>query len=100
MARNRKPAGNPAAEMAATAGDVVLKSLRRHGIDTFFANPGTDFPPIVEGFARAKASGADVPRPVLVPHENLAVAIAHRAYLLTAAPQAVMVHVKLGTATT
>ena len=55
MARNRKPAGQPAAERAATAGDVVLASLRRHGIEYFFANPGTDFPPIVEGFARAKA---------------------------------------------
>ena len=31
----------------------------RHGIEYFFANPGTDFPPIVEGFARAKASGGE-----------------------------------------
>ena len=100
MARNRKPAGQPAADRAATAGDVVLASLRRHGIDTFFCNPGTDFPPIVEGFARAKLSGAEVPRPVLVPHENLAVAMAHGAYLMTGAPQAVMVHVNVGTANT
>jgi len=100
MARNRKPARPPAAEMAATAGDVVLASLRRHGIEHFFANPGTDFPPIVEGFARAKSSGASVPRPVLVPHENLAVAMAHGAYLMTGAPQALMVHVNVGTANT
>ena len=100
MARNRKPAGQPAADMAATAGDVVLASLRRHGIEHFFANPGTDFPPIVEGFARAKLTGAKVPRPVLVPHENLAVAMAHGAYLMTGAPQAVMVHVNVGTANT
>src|SRR5262245_79074 len=100
MARNRKPAHQPATVMAPTAGDVVLASLRRHGIDTFFANPGTDFPAIVEGFARAKASGADVPRPVLVPHENLAVAMAHGAYLMTGAPQALMVHVNVGTANT
>src|SRR6187397_2958084 len=100
MARNRKPAGQPAADRAATAGDVVLASLRRHGIEYFFANPGTDFPPIVEGFARAKAGGAKVPRPVLVPHENLAVAMAHGAYLMTGAPQAVMVHVNVGTANT
>ena len=38
------------------------RRCRRHGIEYFFANPGTDFPPIVEGFARAKASGAKVPR--------------------------------------
>jgi acetolactate synthase-1/2/3 large subunit len=100
MARTRKPIRQPATAMAATAGDVVLASLRRHGIDTFFANPGTDFPPIVEGFARAKLSRAEVPRPVLVPHENLAVAMAHGAYLMTGAPQALMVHVNVGTANT
>src|SRR3954449_6315638 len=98
MAKNRKPAGQPATELAATAADVLLASLRRHGFEYFFANPGTDFPPIVEGFARAKASGAKVPRPVLVPHENLAVAMAHGAYLMTGAPQALMVHVNVGTA--
>jgi acetolactate synthase I/II/III large subunit len=100
MARNRKPAVPPAAEVAATAADVLLASLKRHGIDYFFANPGTDFPPIVEGFARAKANGAKVPQTVLVPHENLGVAMAHGAYLMTGAPQALMVHVNVGTANT
>jgi len=74
--------------------------LHRHSIEHFFANPGTDFPPIVEAFARAKALGAKVPRSVLVPHENLAIAMAHGAYLMTGAPQAVMVHVNVGTANT
>jgi acetolactate synthase-1/2/3 large subunit len=83
-----------------TAGDVVLASLRRHGVPHLFVNPGTDFPPIVEGLARAKESGAQVPRAVLVPHENLAVAMAHGAYLVTGVPQAVMVHVNVGTANT
>jgi acetolactate synthase I/II/III large subunit len=83
-----------------TAGDVLLSSLHRHGVPNLFVNPGTDFPPIVEGLARAKESGAQVPRAVLVPHENLAVAMAHGAYLVTGAPQAVMVHVNVGTANT
>jgi acetolactate synthase-1/2/3 large subunit len=82
------------------AGEVLLSALKHHRIDYLFANPGTDFPPIVEGFARAKESGAKLPRPVLVPHENLAVAMAHGAYLMTLAPQAVMVHVNVGTANT
>ena len=99
MAQVRKPRRVPAA-VPPTAGDVLLASLRQHGIEHFFANPGTDFPPIVEGFARARESGAQVPRPVLVPHENLAVAMAHGAYLVTGAPQAVMVHVNVGTANT
>ena len=37
---------------------------------------------------------------MLVPHENLAVAMAHGAYLMTGAPQALMVHVNVGTANT
>ena len=64
------------------------------------ANPGTDFPPIVEAFSRAKKTNAKVPKPILVPHENLAVAMAHGAYLMNGHPQAVMVHVNVGTANT
>jgi acetolactate synthase I/II/III large subunit len=99
MAQVRKPRRAPAAPLP-TAGDVVLASLRGHGVAQLFVNPGTDFPPIVEGFARAKENGSQVPRPVLVPHENLAVAMAHGAFLVTGAPQAVMVHVNVGTANT
>jgi len=92
--------GEAAGKAHLSAADVILASLRRHGVEFFFANPGTDFPPIVEGFARAKLSGAKVPRPILVPHENLAMAMAHGAYLMTDTPQAVMVHVNVGTANT
>ena len=58
------------------------------------------FPPIVEGFSRARGTNAKLPRPVLVPHENLAVAMAHGAYAMTGRPQAVMVHVNVGTGNT
>jgi len=84
----------------AIAAEAYLRALADHGIDYFFANPGTDFPPIVEAFTRAKKTNAKVPRPVLVPHENLAVAMAHGAYLMNGKPQAVMVHVNVGTANT
>jgi acetolactate synthase-1/2/3 large subunit len=99
MTQVRKPRRTPAAPPP-TAGDVLLASLRRHGVEHLFVNPGTDFPPIVEGFARAGESGAKVPRAVLAPHENLAVSMAHGAWLVTGAPQAVMVHVNVGTANT
>src|SRR5436190_17017223 len=82
------------------AGEIFLRSLAEHGVDFFFANPGTDFPPIVEAFSRARDTNAKMPRPVLVPHENLAVAMAHGAYLMTGRPQAMMVHVNVGTANT
>src|SRR3954467_3198376 len=82
------------------AGEVFLQALAEHGVDFFFANPGTDFPPIVEGFSRARGSNAKLPRPILVPHENLAVAMAHGAYTQTGRAQAVMVHVNVGTGNT
>ena len=82
------------------AGEVFLRALAEHGVDFFFANPGTDFPPIVEAFSRGRHSNTKLPRPVLVPHENLAVAMAHGAYTQTGRPQAVMVHVNVGTGNT
>ena len=54
----------------------------------------------MEAFARAQKTNAKVPRPVLVPHENLAVAMAHGVYLMNGRPQAVMVHTTAGTANT
>ena len=80
-------------ERTLIAGEVFLRALAEHGVDYFFANPGTDFPPIVEAFGRARHSNTKLPRPVLVPHENIAVAMAHGAYAMTGKPQAVMVHV-------
>ena len=91
---------SPSAARGPIAADAFLRALADHGTDYFFANPGTDFPPIVEAFSRAKKTNAKVPKPILVPHENLAVAMAHGAYLMTGRPQAVMVHVNVGTANT
>ncbi|MES2413510.1 MAG: thiamine pyrophosphate-requiring protein [Pseudomonadota bacterium] len=82
---------------------VMLKRLRAHGVEYFFCNPGTDFPAIVEAFSMAEADpeiASAVPRPIVVPHENAAVAMAHGVYLITGKPQAVMVHVNVGTANT
>ena len=83
-----------------SAADTILTQLRAAGIDYFFANGGTDFPPVVEAYCRAEAEGRKVPRPIVVPHETPAVAMAHGAYLATGRMQAVMVHVNVGTANT
>jgi acetolactate synthase-1/2/3 large subunit len=90
----------PPGQRPAIAAEAFLRALADHGADYFFCNPGTDFPPVVEAFARAKKTNAKVPQPVLVPHENLAVAMAHGAYLMNGHPQAVMVHTTAGTANT
>jgi acetolactate synthase-1/2/3 large subunit len=90
----------PTGQRPAIAAEAFLRALADHGVDYFFCNPGTDFPPIVEAFGRAKKTNAKVPKPILVPHENLAVGMAHGAYLMTGRPQAVMVHTTVGTANT
>ena len=87
-------------ERPTIAAEAFLRALADHGADYFFCNTGTDFPPIVEAFARASKTNAKVPRPLLVPHENLAVAMAHGVYLMNGHPQAVMVHTTAGTANT
>ncbi|HBG06388.1 MAG: hypothetical protein A2075_05635 [Geobacteraceae bacterium GWC2_58_44] len=81
-----------------TTAQAYLELLAERGIDYFFANAGTDFAPLIDAFARRAANGSETPRPILVPHENVAVAMAHGFYQVTGRPQAVMVHVNVGTA--
>ena len=75
-----------------------LDLLASRGIDFIFGNAGTDFPPLIEALAQARHTGRPTPRPIVVPHENVAVAMAHGYYMVTGRMQAVMVHVGLGTA--
>jgi acetolactate synthase-1/2/3 large subunit len=81
-----------------TVAQAYLELLRERGVDCFFANAGTDFASIVDAFARFQAEGKTTPRPIAVPHEFVAVSMAHGYYLVTGRPQAVMVHVTVGTA--
>ena len=57
--------------------EAYLELLAARGIDYFFANGGTDFGPIIEAYAKRLASELPVPKPVTVPHEITAVAMAH-----------------------
>jgi len=90
----------PTGQRPIIAAEAFLRALADYGTDYFFCNTGTDFPPIVEAFSRAGKTNAKVPKPILVPHENLAVAMAHGVYLMNGHPQAVMVHTTAGTANT
>ena len=81
-----------------TVAQAYLELLRDRGIDCFFANAGTDFASIVDAFARFGTEGKTTPRPIAVPHEFVAVSMAHGYYLVTGRPQVVMVHVTVGTA--
>ncbi len=89
------PAGVSCELPAGTVAAQLLQLLTLRGIDTLYANSGTDFTPIID----ALAALPDLPlRVVAAPHENTAVALAHGHALVTGRPQAVMGHVTVGSA--
>ncbi len=88
---------NKRATVESTA-DAYLELLAARGVEYFFANAGTDFAPLIEAFAKRAATGQPVPKPLTVPHEVPAVAMAHGFAMVTGRPQAVMVHVIVGAA--
>jgi acetolactate synthase-1/2/3 large subunit len=77
--------------------DAYLTRLGERGIEYVFANAGTDFAPIVESLSR-NVGNKKFPRFITVPHENVAMAMAHGYYRTAGKPAAVMVHVTVGTA--
>jgi acetolactate synthase-1/2/3 large subunit len=81
-----------------TVAEAFLELLASRGVKYFFGNSGTDFAPIIEAFAKRQTQGKDGPVPLTVPHEIPAVAMAHGYTMSTGRPQAVMVHVIVGTA--
>jgi acetolactate synthase-1/2/3 large subunit len=82
-----------------TVAEHYLAALRAHGVERLFFNAGTDFAPLVEAYGRCHDTNAPpFPQPVIATHENLGVGMAHGAYLVTGKPQALMVHVSVGTA--
>jgi len=78
--------------------EAYLELLASRRVEYFFGNAGTDFAPIVEAYAKRAAQGQVLPRPITVPHETPAVAMAHGYAMVTGRPQLVMVHVNVGTA--
>ncbi len=81
-----------------TVAEAYLAMLAERGVEYLFANAGTDFPPIIEALARCRTLGVDTPKALPIPHENLAVSMAYGHTLVSGRPQAVMLHVNVGTA--
>ena len=77
--------------------EAYLARLAERGIDYVFANAGTDFAPVVEAISR-NSRNVKYPKFLTVPHENVAMAMAHGYYRTCGKPAAVMVHVTVGTA--
>lgn len=81
-----------------TAGGAVFARLARLGVDYVFTNSGTDFPPIIEGLAEADAAEHDLPTAMVVPHEHVAMGMAHGYWFATGRSQAVILHTNVGLA--
>lgn len=80
-----------------TAADALTDALLAAGVTHVFLNSGTDYPPIIESWAKYEARGLKLPKVIISPHEYAAMSAAQGFAQLTGAPQAVFVHVDVGT---
>lgn len=85
------------ANARAETAEGYVDALIAHGVDCLFLNPGTDTFPIQEALAKRLAQGRSSPPTVLCLLEIVALAAAHGYYAATGRPQAVLVHVDVGT---
>ncbi len=81
----------------AESAEAYVRALMAHGVECLFMNPGTDTIPIQEALSKLEQLGEPVPRTVLCLFELVALAAAHGYYQATGRPQAVLVHVDVGT---
>jgi len=82
-----------------TTSTAFLEALAEAGVQYIFANLGSDHPGLIEALAQAKADGraGDLPQVIICPHEMVAFSAAQMAALVSRSPQAVIVHVDVGT---
>ena len=79
--------------------EAFLAQMRALGsVRYMFANTGTDHGPLIEAMARTASEDPRDIRPIVVPHEQAAVSMAHGYYNVTQEPQMVLVHTLPGTA--
>ena len=81
----------------ADGAELFVAQLVAAGVEALYINSGTDTFPVQEAIARRQALGMAVPRVVLCLDEAVAGAAAHGHYAVTGRPQAVLVHVDVGT---
>lgn len=102
MATKSQPAhetipSQAAAPKTAESAEAYVRALVANGVECLFMNPGTDTIPIQEALSKLEQLGEPVPRTILCLFELVALAAAHGYYQATGRPQAVLVHVDVGT---
>lgn len=80
-----------------TTAEQLMWLLDRHGVEHLFLNPGTDSAPLQEAAAVLAEAGVGLPRVITCAFESVALAAAHGYWQVTGHPQAVFVHVDVGT---
>jgi acetolactate synthase-1/2/3 large subunit len=80
-----------------TTAEHLMWLLDRHGVEHLFLNPGTDSAPLQEAAAVLTEAGVRIPRIITCTFESVALAAAHGYWQATGRPQAVFVHVDVGT---
>ena len=80
-----------------TAADALTDALVRGGIEHIFLNSGTDYPALIESWAKFAATGRKCPQIITCPHETVAMSAAQGYAQVTGKPDAVFVHVDVGT---
>ncbi|MFA1610930.1 thiamine pyrophosphate-requiring protein [Halobellus rubicundus] len=91
------PPHSPDRSADRTVAESMLLSLAECGVEYVFANFGTDHTPFIEAHARLREEGEQLPEIVVCPHEFVALSAAHGYAVATGEPQAVLVHVDVGT---
>ena len=80
-----------------TGADALTDALVKAGVSYVFLNSGTDYPPIIESWAKYEEKGLPKPEIILCPHEMVALSAAQCYAQITGQAQAVFVHVDVGT---
>jgi acetolactate synthase-1/2/3 large subunit len=80
-----------------TAADALTDALVRSGVKYIFLNSGTDYPALIESWAKFEAEGRELPEIIICPHEMVAMSAAQGYAQATGEPAGVFVHVDVGT---
>jgi acetolactate synthase-1/2/3 large subunit len=80
-----------------TASDALTDALVAAGVTHIFINSGTDYPPVIESWAKYEATGKKKPEIIICPHEYAALSAAQGYAQVTGRAAAVFVHVDVGT---
>ncbi len=79
-----------------TGADALLRVLSHMGVDRIFSSPGSEWSPVWEAFAKAKAQSEGVPQYISSRHEEVAVGMASGYAKSTGKLPAVMIHTTVG----